>query len=95
MLVTVGDFDDSGSEYLPSPAPLSCNDDSEEVQQSRTSSVTTFQLPLPSRSSSITEEAQISTSAADTTDETPILKSRKRAKSLYTWQQKTNKRRTI
>lgn len=85
LLLTVGDFEDYGSEYLPSPTPSSCNDDSEEVQQSRTSSVTTLQLPLPSTSSSITAEAQISTSAADTTYKTPVLNSRKRVKRPETW----------
>lgn len=85
MMVTDGDFEDSGTEYLPSPVLSSCNDGSEEVQHSRTSSVTTLQLTLPSTSSSITAEAEISRSAADTTDETPILKRRKRVKRPETW----------
>lgn len=93
VLVTVGDldFEDSGSEYLPSPTPSSGNDDSEEAQQRSTSSaITSLPQPSPTTSGSIpTAELQLSLSeqvSAETTNETPVLKSKKRVKKPETWQ---------
>ncbi|CAG4972289.1 unnamed protein product [Parnassius apollo] len=89
-ITSVGDldFEDSGSEYLPSPTPSSGNDDdSKEVQQcSINSATTTLPQPMPSTS---TAELQLSLSeqgSAETTNETPVLKSRKRVKRPETWQ---------